>query len=364
MGGLNIPTSKTLTLLGNISADSLTITPTQVGNLNRIYFDDVSNNTMINTQQTGGGVNNLAFGGTQNMNGALTTGSDNLAISAQNSMVNLTSGGNNTGISSFTLSQITTGSYNTSTGYFSGRCTGSSSYNSFYGYNSGAGSYIVNYCSSLGADSGFATNMNYSCSIGYGVVCTASNQIKIGRSTETTVFDGGVVLNNGLTATGTQTITFGTNAPVMSGASISAGSIPDSALSANIPLENASNTFTGLNAINNQYVHKAYGSVVSATTSLTTLSPIIYETYSISATSNFTITLPTVTATNVGQQITFRRVGGTTTTVISFAINGVQLVYNTALTGGTTSALMASGTYIVKLVGLLVTGTTYAYFQV
>jgi hypothetical protein len=176
---------------------------------------------------------------------------------------------------------------------------------------------------------------------------------------------GAKTFTGGITASGTQTITFGTNAPTMSGANISSASIPDSALSSNIPLENGTNTFTGANAINNQYVHAAYGSLISAASTLTTLSAIIYEYYSISAGATaFTITLPTITSSNVGQSITFRRVGGTTTTAITFAGNGTQLVYNTALSGGTTNALMASGVYIIKLVGLLVTGTTYAYFQI
>ena len=152
----------------------------------------------------------------------------------------------------------------------------------------------------------------------------------------------------------------------MSGASITSATIPDAALSSNVPLENAANTFTGQNAINNQYVHQAYGTVITTTSTLTTLSAIIYEYYSVSAASTaYTITLPTITSANVGQKITFRRVGGTTTTAISFIGNGTQLIYNTAVTGqATANALMASGVYIITLVGLLVTGTTYAYFQV
>ena len=176
---------------------------------------------------------------------------------------------------------------------------------------------------------------------------------------------GAKTFTGGITATATQTINFGTNAPTMSGANISSASIPDSALSSNIPLENGTNTFTGANAINNQYVHAAYGSVITAAATLTTLSSIIYEYYSVSAGATaFTITLPTITSTNIGQLITFRRVGGTTTTIVSFTGNGTQLIYNTHLTGVTTATLLGSGIYIVKLVGLLVTGTTYAYFQV
>lgn len=628
MGGLNLPVTKTLTLLGNIDANSQTVTPTQVANLNRIFIEtDILNNISFATIPTGG-YSNYAFG-SQSMNGALTTGNQNLCFGI-NSMINLTSGTSNTAISQFSLESLTSGSNNTCVGFGSGKSQTTTTSNAFFGYNAASNSVVVNYCSAFGASSGFSTNMSFSTAIGYGVFCNASNQIKIGRGSETTVFDGPVTFANiatlsgasitantisgssivsasigqtqvlngymnltsnqtavgiktfssapimsgasitsntipgasivdnsisqskvesgyinliddqsmnglktflappvlsgenitantikpssiqsiyidqnavnqnvvfggantggdantaigigamrGTTTSGVQNVACGTiamenlstgnfnsafgvgamgslesgtlntsighnagtyivtgsnnticgagsagspfdlnscstlgatsgfstavnfstaigygaicdasnqirigrstettifpgqvtmsNAPTMSGGNISAASIPDSALSSNVPLKNASNTFTGLNGINNQYVHKAYGALVSATTSLTTLSPIIYETYSISATANFTITLPVITATNVGQQIRFRRVGGTTTTVISFAINGVQLVYNTALTGSTTNALMASGTYIVKLVSLLVTGTTYAYFQI
>jgi len=553
MGGLTIPNSKLLTITGNIVVNSQTVTPTQVANLNRIYIEtDISNNIAFATPPPGG-YSNYVFG-FQSMNGALTTGYQNLAFGI-NSMINLTSGTNNTGISQFSLSQITTGINNTSCGFNSGKCPTTSSFNSFFGCDCGIESNIINYCSAFGANSGITVPASYSTAIGYGVKCTASNQIKIGRSTETTIFDGPVVFNNtstmsgasitantiagssivsssigqtqvlngyvnlssaqtvggiktfslppvmygnsiisntipgasivassigqakvqngyvdlvndqtivgfktfsdppflnganitlgsiqgasiytgsitqvqvefgfcdlindqsisggktflsapsmsgggiyagsipdsalttnvallsgtqtfsgtktftgGITATGTQAITFGTNAPTMSGANISATSIPDSALTTNIPLKNGTNTFTGANAINNQYINSAYGSVITSTATLTTLSSIIYSYYSVSAAATaYTITLPTLTAANLGQNIIFRRVGGTVTTAISFTSNGTQLVYNTALTGSATNALMASGQYIVRLVGLLVTGTTYAYFQV
>jgi hypothetical protein len=83
------------------------------------------------------------------------------------------------------------------------------------------------------------------------------------------------------------------------------------------------------------------------------------------ATGTRTITLPTITASNIGTSITFRRTGGTTTVAISFIGNGTQNVFNTGITGGTTAqALMASGNYIVKLVALVTTGTTYAWYQI
>lgn len=58
---------------------------------------------------------------------------------------------------------------------------------------------------------------------------------------------GLLTTKGGITASNTQTINFGSNAPTMSGANISAGSIADTALSSNIPRLNVNNTFTGLN---------------------------------------------------------------------------------------------------------------------
>lgn len=70
--------------------------------------------------------------------------------------------------------------------------------------------------------------------IGAGVVASASNSINIGGTSETTFIKGS------LNVTGASTFT---TAPTMSGANISATSIPDSALSTNIPKLNAANTF-------------------------------------------------------------------------------------------------------------------------
>ena len=187
--------------------------------------------------------------------------------------------------------------------------------------------------------------------------------ISSGTIGQTQVANGYCALSGNQTVAGIKTFS---SPPVMSGASISAATIPDAALSANIPLENADNTFTGLNAINNQYVNKAYGSVITSASTLTTLSAIIYETYSVSAGATaFTITLPTITAANVGQKIMFRRVGGTVATTISFIGDGSQFVYSLTNVGATTAQpLMPNGTFIVELIGLLVTGSTYAYFRV
>jgi len=510
MGGLVIPLDRGLILDGNIIANYSTITPTQISYLNDIYINNAS--TYNITFGTGvapiGGTQNIAIG-SGCMLGDSTVGSNNLGIGL-NSLGYLESGNENCAISVASLASLVGGSYNTVCGVSAGSNQINTNHNSFFGRQAGNNNFIFNYCSAFGSGSGFTANVDYSTAIGYGVTCNASNQIKLGRTSETTVIDGSFNMTNspivlsganalvagstnitstqlgylgsltagivslagaqsisgiktfnsapvmsggsissasipdsalssnvglltgtqtfsgtksftggitasgtqtitfgtnaptmygnniaaatipnsalqssvilssgsqtlsggktftgGITASGTQTITFGTNAPTMSGGGISAASIPDAALSANIPLLNGTNTFTAANAINNQYVHAAYGSVITAAATLTSLSSIIYEYYSVSAgASAYTITLPTITSSNVGQLITFRRVGGTTTTIISLTGNGTQLIYNTQLTGLTTATLLGSGIYTVKLVGLLVTGTTYAYFQI
>ena len=126
-----------------------------------------------------------------------------------------------------------------------------------------------------------------------------------------------------------------------------------------------------------------YNSLTAPITSSTTLTIPIAEYINLAPTGAITITLPTIRiptsstgsnlnslvsvygSVNIGTKIAFRRVGRTSTVIISFIGNGTQNVYNTTNTGATTAqGLMSSGVYIVNLVALVVTGTTYAWFQV
>jgi len=119
--------------------------------------------------------------------------------------------------------------------------------------------------------------------------------------------------------------------------------------------------------VTNYWPSTAFNTLISSATTLSyTASNSFYKYYSISAGATaFTITLPTIDASHLGNEIQFRRVGGTTTTVVSFIGNGTQNVYNQTNVGGTTAqALMASGGYIVRLVPMLLTNApTYAWFQ-
>ena len=143
------------------------------------------------------------------------------------------------------------------------------------------------------------------------------------------------------------------------------------AISGDTPVITASNTFFIGDATNTtkmvlngrEYTNQSTNTLINGGT---TLSFPVYTSYSVSATTAFTITLPTIEEKHLGTEILFRRVGGTTTTIVSFIGNGTQKIYNTALTGGgTAQTLMANGVYIVRLIALVdgVVGT-YAWFQV
>ncbi len=119
---------------------------------------------------------------------------------------------NNTAIGNYGLytDSYTTGSQNTAVGSGAGIRT-NGSYNTFLG--------------ACGGSSNFNTdNATYSncTTVGYGAIASGSNQIVLGRSTETVYHPGA--------ASFTGAATFST-APTMSGANISAGTIPNSALS-------------------------------------------------------------------------------------------------------------------------------------
>ena len=106
--------------------------------------------------------------------------------------------------------------------------------------------------------------------------------------------------------------------------------------------------------------------VIAANFSLATAGNLpVRDAYSVAnGATAITITLPTITLDNLGMTILFRRVA-TATTTVSFIGNGTQFVYNNALTGGSTAqAIMTSTTYIVNFKAMVVSGTTYAWFQV
>ena len=251
------------------------------------------------------------------------------------------------------------------------------------GYRSGYSQYRYNNCTFIGSQSDASIdNLTNATAIGYNCQVATSNTIQLGSNSETVKVSGNLNVNGTITGSfsingycdlsNTQIVggvkTF-SSPPIMSGAYITSGTIPitsivgtacDLTTSQTIA---GNKTFSGQLITQNQIIGEASTTVITGATSLA--SGNLFQFYSVSAgASAFNITLPTITTSNIGTNIIFRRVGGTTTTAVSFIGNGSQNVYNTALTGGLTAqALMGSGVYIVRLVALAISGTTYGWFQ-
>lgn len=131
----------------------------------------------------------------------------------------------------------------------------------------------------------------------------------------------------GIYAGHTQTINFGSNAPTMSGANIQANSIPDSALTTNIPKKNSNSTFSGSNIFNNPirngssmplkgstYLNNTTTKTYVLSTSTWTENYVLKPT-STSTNEMYNITLPVITADMVGAHIimSYQPFGITTT---------------------------------------------------
>ncbi len=146
------------------------------------------------------GSNNTAMGGSSLYSN--TTGSSNTAIGAS-SLYSNTTGSVNTAFGASSLHNNTTGAYNTAfgyalysntlgngncaTGHFSlyGNTTGS--YNSAYGYNTLYWNSTGNYNSAFGDYAGSNNNYDNTTSIGYNATPTASNQVRLGNTSVTSI---------------------------------------------------------------------------------------------------------------------------------------------------------------------------------
>lgn len=182
------------------------------------------------------------------------------------------------------------GNYNSGFGNLAGlKLSGASSNNTFLG----AYTDVAN----------LNTTYQNSTSLGYGSIITASNQIKIGRSTETTVFDGAVDING-------------------------------------VCDVNGANQFV-VNGV--FYPHYAYPTtyVNNATIPTPFYSMMFFQT----STYAFSITLPTITSAMIGVVcIKCRRLGGNTTYAINAtpATGNVIIAYN-ATTSTATGAILPAG---------------------
>ena len=190
---------------------------------------DITVNTVI--IGNGGNATNLNIG--TNFNGVLTTGNYNTALGNSN-LTALTTGKLNQVVGYTNLRQVTTGWGNTAIGFNCGNNITTTGYNSYVGYGAGqTDTGDSNSCLGNGAKCG---TFNNSTAIGVSALATADNQIMLGSvgiNAPVVVMNKGCEIDGaaltttgGITASGTQAITFGTNAPTMSGASISSSTIP------------------------------------------------------------------------------------------------------------------------------------------
>lgn len=238
------------------------------------------------------------------------------------------------------------GANNNAFGYSSLSSLTNGTSNSAFGYNTlstGTGATFLNN-TAVGSNALWKTTSGNNTAIGNnaGVNCTTgANNTFIGASTDfpsTTQYSNSTCIGYNSRITANNQISFGTSAET--------------------------SVFNGLATITGQYVHQASPTLITAAT---TLSSPYYETYSVNnGATAFTITIPTITSTNVGISFLFRRIStATTTTVISFGVaGGTQLIYNLTNGGGTNVlAAMASGVYIVRLVAVQQSTGVYAYYM-
>jgi hypothetical protein len=219
---------------------------------------------------------------------------------------------------------ITTGLFNCGISYQALNTVTTGQYNNGMGVNCGAGITTGSYNTFLGDSTGASGNYSYCMALGAGVVCTGNNQIKIGRSFETTYIDGSFVAQN-----------------------VQASNIQ---ISGNIQISN--NIIVGTQ----YYPMMMNPTNIGAATNWNSTPPAIWygiQGFSISATT--AITLPLSTSANVpnGLRIKFRRVGGTVTQILTvIASTGDQIMGTNAValtSAGTSVTIVPASTYQAEI---------------
>ena len=355
MGGLTIPSSKVLTLLGSITANSLSVTASQIGYLSNLKFSTANEQLFFGNatgQNITTGVFNTAFGDTTLTK--LTTGNYNTCFGS-NAGTNLPSSSsantaigqgclngtagyvsnNNTAVGSSCMFSTTSASNNTAIGAESAYYLTAGNNNTFVGFQAGnnvtgnnniligkgAGGITYNGTNNntlIGTNTDFDANgYTNSTALGYGSIITGSNQIILGTATETTYPMGGL----------------------------------------NIP--------SGKNIqVIGQYLNSAIQ--ITGTTNFSIATAPYYSYYNIATTQTATITctLPSPVASLNGLRICFRK-----TNTNAIAINTSPSYWD--YTGNVTQnnvLLTASSTtqqgMQISFICLLQSGTTYAWYRV
>ena len=147
-------------------------------------------------QKVAGGNDNIGIG--QEAGNSITSGSTNTLVGG-GAAGNLVSGSSNSVIG-FQSMFLASGSSNVAVGVFSGYSVSSGSSNVLLGMNAGraelGGAAITSgsFNTMLGDQtSAFLATGSYQTAIGAGAICTAINQVMIGRSTESVTLPGGLV---------------------------------------------------------------------------------------------------------------------------------------------------------------------------
>ena len=254
----------------------------------------------------------------------------------------------------------TTGDYNTGQGSGVGRANTTGSYNTAIGadaYGSAVGyvSQNSNNCVYIGARSGNGNtaSITNSVAIGYNSQVLSSNTIQLGTSSETTNITGRFNINNA--TAGVDVLTIQKNG--------GGGYLYVNNTNNQIGFWNGSahnwyiNSNTGDLLLHQQYVNKGTYQNITAAWSTLDANSFFYSTYSfICNATTFIATLPTPSATNVGNEILFRRVGGTITTPVN-CTPAIWIATGTT----TTNTLVAGSAYIAKIRCIYITASTYAW---
>jgi hypothetical protein len=112
--------------------------------------------------------------------------------------------------------------------------------------------------------------------------------------------------------------------------------------------------------LQSKFIERASGTVRSAAFSLTSGSAVLFTYYSIHSGTSFAITFPAAAFLYLGTRISFRRVSGDPLNAITSASNNIYpLNSNTQ-----TNQLLPANVYAITVVCLLISGTTYGWFQI
>lgn len=155
-----------------------------------LYNNDNFGNTAIGSKalfSNYSGLGNTAIG--LDALYSISSGNFNTAIGFQALFSNASSTNWNTATGAFTLNANTTGSFNTSTGSYSLQNNTTGSCNTTNGYNAGSFNDNNSYCTFIGyeANQTVATDFTNSMALGNQSTISASNQVRIGNSSVTSI---------------------------------------------------------------------------------------------------------------------------------------------------------------------------------